>query len=240
MNLQAISYSARGATYTGYLADGARGVRAPGVLVAHEGGGLTDHVKERAAMLAELGCVAFAMDIFGEPPPDLQRGKILLRALRADLQELRGRARAALAVLEHHAHVDPRRLSAIGFCFGGTAMLELARDGADLAAIVGFHAGLDTTRPQDAVAIRGKVLVCLGADDPIVHAEQRAAFATEMTAAGVDWQMHLYGGVGHSFTNREIDSYNYPGFRYHAEADRRSWRAMRDLFQDLWGGDVKC
>ena len=239
MDLEAIAYQAGVKSFTGYLADGSRGKPAPGVLVAHEGGGLTMHAKQRAKMLAELGYVAFAMDIFGEPPPELERGKALLRALRADLLELRARARAALAVLSDRPSVDAARLAAIGFCFGGTTVLELARDGTDLKAVIGFHAGLDTTRPQDAAAIRGKVLVCLGGDDPIVNAAQRAAFAAEMNAANVDWQMHLYGGVGHSFTNQEIDAFGYPGFRYDAAADRRSWRAMRDLLSEALG-DVEA
>jgi dienelactone hydrolase len=114
-------------------------------------------------------------------------------------------------------------------------VLELARSGADIKALVGFHAGLTTTAPEDARAIRGSVLVCLGADDPIVNAEQRAAFCAEMTAAGVDWQMHLYGGVGHSFTNPEIDAWEFPGFAYDAVADARSWEAMRDFFDEVLG-----
>lgn len=196
MTLEPVAYTAGGKSFTGYLADGSKAGRAPGILLAHEGGGLTDHPKERAAMLAEAGYVAFAMDIFGEPPPELERGKTLLRELRADLRGLRARARAALEALRSHPSVDAERLGAIGFCFGGTLVLELARDGAALAGVVGFHAGLDTTRPEDSAAIRGKVLVCLGADDPIVNAAQRAAFVAEMSAAKVDWQMHLYGGVG--------------------------------------------
>lgn len=235
MQIVAVEYEADGRSFTGYLADGSGGERVPGVLVAHEGGGLTDHPKERALMLAKLGYVAFAMDIFGEPPPDLERGKTLLRELRANLAVLRARGRAALEVLRAHPNVDDRRLGAVGFCFGGTTVLELARDGAPLAATVGFHAGLDTSRPEDAARISGKVLVCLGADDPIVNAEQRAAFIAEMSAAKVDWQMHLYGGAAHSFTNRHIDAWNFPGFRYDAVADARSWKAMSDLFGEVFG-----
>jgi dienelactone hydrolase len=111
-------------------------------------------------------------------------------------------------------------------------VLELARSGAELACVVGFHPGLDAT-PGDASAIRGKVLVCAGEKDPVVTAEQRAAFVAEMSAAGVDWQLLLLGGAGHSFTNREIDAYGFPGFACDASADRRSWRAMCDLFRRL-------
>ncbi|HLQ38905.1 MAG TPA: dienelactone hydrolase family protein, partial [Planctomycetota bacterium] len=165
----------------------------------------------------------------------LDRAKAEVRSLRADLPELRARAAAALAVLAAHPHVDRARLAAIGFCFGGTAVLELARSGAALAGVVGFHAGLATSAPEDAKAIRGKVLVCLGADDPVVDAEQRRAFTAEMTTARVDWQLLLFGGVGHSFTNREIDAWQLPGFAYHKDADRRSWQAMRALFDEVLG-----
>jgi len=127
---------------------------------------------------------------------------------------------------------DGHRLAAIGFCFGGTLALELARGGADLKAIVGFHSGLATPRPQDAGAIVGKVLVLIGADDPIIPPEQRSAFEDEMRAGGVDWQLHLYGGVQHSFTNPRANNTGLPGIAYHEPTDRRSWRAMRDLFDE--------
>jgi dienelactone hydrolase len=234
MELQEIVSSEGDRRFTGYLADGSRGRRAPGVLVAHEGG-LTAHTKGRTLMLAELGHVAFAMDIFGEANPTLERARALVQSLRADPATLRRRAAAALSLLRSHPHVDPGRLAAIGFCFGGLTVLELARSGADLACVVGFHAGLTTSTPEDARAIRGKILVCMGADDPVITAEHRAAFAAEMSAAHVDWQMHVHGGVGHSFTNRHIDEWKIPGFAYHAAADQRSWRAMRDLFDEVFG-----
>lgn len=234
MDLQALDYEIGGKPFTGYLADGSGGRRVPGILVAHEGPGLTEHPKERARMLAELGYVAFAMDIYGEKDPPLERAKELVRSLRADLPTLRARANAALDVLRAQPHVDRERIAAIGFCFGGTTVLELARSGAPLAGVVGFHAGLDTTAPQDASAIRGKVLVCIGANDPIVDAAQRSAFVAEMSAAKVDWQLHLHGGAGHSFTNRWIDAWKFPGFAYDADADRRSWQAMRAFFDEVF------
>jgi len=233
MDLEAISYQHDGRTFTGALADGSGGRRVAGILVAHEGPGLTDHTRDRARALAELGYVALAMDTYGEPDPPLERAKELVRSLRADLPTLRARGRAALECLRAHPRVDPAKLAAVGYCFGGTTVLELARSGAELACVVGFHAGLDTTAPQDARAIRGKVLVCQGAADPVIGAEQRAAFAAEMSAAGVDWQMLLLGGVGHSFTNPAIDAFGFPGFAYDAAADRRSWRAMRELLDEV-------
>jgi dienelactone hydrolase len=111
----------------------------------------------------------------------------------------------------------------------------MGRSGADVKAIVGFHSGLATARPEEAVNIKGKVLVCIGAADPIIPAEQRADFEKEMTAAGIDWRLQLYGGVGHSFTNPAIDARNLKGFRYHEATDRRSWNAMIELFNEVFG-----
>ncbi|HET6971518.1 MAG TPA: dienelactone hydrolase family protein [Phenylobacterium sp.] len=234
MDLQPVAYTYGSKTFTGYLADGSGGAPAPGILVVHEGGGLSGHAKDKAAALAGLGFVAFAMDLYGQTGLPLEQARALLMALREDLDELRGRATAALAVLSGHTHVDGQRLGAIGFCFGGTTVLELARAGANLKAVVGFHAGLATSRPAVADAIRAKVLACQGADDPIILAAERAAFEAEMTAAGADWQMLVLGGVGHSFTNPEIDALGFPGFTYGAVADRRSWAAMRALFDEVF------
>jgi dienelactone hydrolase len=186
-------------------------------------------------MLAELGYVAFAMDTFGVAIESMDQAMAQVQALGADRATLRLRARTALDVLRSQPNVDGERLGAIGFCFGGTTVLELARDGADTLATVAFHGGLATPTPEDAKAITGKVLACQGADDPIIGAAERDAFAAEMTAGGVDWQMLLLGGIGHSFTNPAIDAMNLPGFAYHRHADRRSWRAMRELFDEVFG-----
>jgi dienelactone hydrolase len=236
MDLEAISYEASGRGYTGFLADGSRGAPAPGVLVIHEGGGLTGHAKARAAVLAEqLGMVVFAMDLFGAPAAagldDVARLRAIVQELRADVAELRARVAAALAVLAGHAHVDPDRLAAIGYCFGGAAAIELARSGAPLAALAGFHAGV---LPGGDAAIRARVLLCHGADDPAVPAAQIQAFVEGLSAAGVDWQLHLYGGVGHSFTNSEIDAWALPGFRYDSTADARSWAALGQLLGEVF------
>ncbi|MFL6858481.1 MAG: dienelactone hydrolase family protein [Allosphingosinicella sp.] len=232
--LESVDYQANGRFYRGFLADGSGGKPAPGVLVAHEGGGLSGHARERAERLAGLGYVAFALDLFGDQTPSLDDKMALVKSLRADRAELRARVGAAFEFLRGHSHVDPDRLAAIGFCFGGTAIIELARAGAPLKAVIGFHAGLTAAPPEDDRAIRARLLLCLGADDPIVTAEQRLAFAAEMTEAGVDWQLELYGGVGHSFTNEEIDAWGFEGFRYDARADARSWAAMRRLFEEVF------
>jgi dienelactone hydrolase len=233
MHTQDLEYRIDGKRFLGYLADGSNGRKTAGVLVAHEGGGMTGHPKERARMLAELGYVAFAMDTFGEPITSREQAMAVIGSLSNDLATLRRRGRTALDLLKAQANVDPSRTAAIGFCFGGTTVLELARSGADVGCVVGFHSGLQTIAPQDAKNIRCKVMVCLGADDPIIPAEHRNAFVDEMRAGGVDYQMLVYGNAGHSFTNREVDAMNLPGFAYHAPTDQRSWRAMRNFFDEV-------
>jgi dienelactone hydrolase len=222
-----------GVPLTGYLADGSGGRPAPGVLVAHEGGGLGRHTKQRAARLAELGHVAFALDMYGEEDPPLDRAMALGKALRDDRPKLRSRLGAALEILTGQANVDGGRLAAIGFCMGGAAVIELARMGAPLRAVVGFHSGFLPGTAEENEAVAGKLLLCHGADDPIVTAAQRDSFLAEATAAGIDWQLHLYGGVGHSFTNPDIDALNLPGFAYDEAADRRSWQSMLNLFDEV-------
>jgi dienelactone hydrolase len=222
-----------GVALTGYLADGSEGGPAPAVLVAHEGGGLARHTKQRAVRLAGLGYVAFALDYYGEEDPPLERAMELGKALRGDPGTFRARLAAGLDVLTAQANVDPARLVGIGYCMGGAAVIELARMGAPFVAVVGFHSGFVPATPEENAAIKGRLLLCHGADDPIVTAAQRDAFLAEASAAGIDWQLHLYGGVGHSFTNPDIDALNLPGFTYSEAADRRSWQAMLDLFDEV-------
>ena len=235
MKTEDIEYHADGARLVGYLAvDDSKPGQRPGVLVAPEGGGLVDLTRSIARRLAEAGYAAFAMDYYGDGKPLTDMNDVMPRitAFMADPSGIRARATAALAVLAQQPQTDPGRLAAIGYCFGGTTVLELARGGADLKAVVGFHSGLATARPQDASQIRAKVLTCIGALDPIIPPDQRLAFEKEMTDGGVDWRMNLYGGAGHSFTNPGVGALGRPGFEYHAETDRRSWRAMLDLFDE--------
>jgi dienelactone hydrolase len=217
--------------------DDARGGPRPGVLVFPEAFGLGDHARSRAERLASLGYAALACDLHGEgrvyDALDAVMG--LINPLREDPRRTRARARGGLEALLARPEVDPARVAAIGFCFGGTMALELARGGAAIAGAVGFHSGLATVAPEDAKAIRGKVLVCIGADDPGIDAAQRAAFEAEMRAGGVDWQMNLYGGVVHSFTNPAADRLGRPDFaRYDAKADARSWAEMQAFFDEIF------
>jgi len=235
MRTQDIEYRADGVRLVGqYVVDDASSVRRPGILVCHEGNGLTEHTKKIAARLAGLGYAAFAMDYHGDgkPVPDVEAIRPKLVAWMGDPTGIMARAMAALDVLKAQKEVDPGRLASIGYCFGGTTSLELGRQGCDLKAIVGFHSSLSTSRPQAANNIKGKVLVCIGADDPLIPTEQRVAFEKEMNAAGVDWRLQLYGGAGHSFTNPEADSWGRKGFFYDETTDRRSWNAMIELFNE--------
>jgi len=237
MHVEDIEYEVDGVRMIGHLAvDDARPGPRPAVLVAHEGPGLDDHAKGRAERLATLGYVAFALDYHGGGRP-LPPGETMARLgpLMGDPDRTRALGRAGLDVLLAQQLTDPSRVAAIGYCFGGTLALELARAGADLKAVVGFHSGLATTRPLDARNIVGSVLVCIGTEDPLIPAEQRAAFEQEMREAGVDWRMNLYGGAAHSFTNERAGQFGMPGVAFHGPSDERSWRAMLDLFDERFG-----
>jgi dienelactone hydrolase len=236
MQSEEIEYHFDDARYVGHLAvpdgDGLR----PAVLVCHEGPGLTDHARGRADRLAaELGYLAFALDYWGDGKPLAADGMMnKLGALIGDQELTRRRAHAGLDVLLANPRADRTRVGAMGYCFGGTMSLELGRGGADVHAIVGFHSGLSNATPASAANIAAKVLVCIGVDDPIIPPAQRAAFEDEMNAGGVDWQMLLHSGAGHSFTNQLADG-SRPGFQYHEPSDVRSWRAMRGHFAEVFG-----
>jgi len=230
-----IAYQIDGKTYTGYLAGGANGERAPGVLVCHQGGGLTEHARERARMLAELGYVAFALDMYGEVATSMEHAMALIGGLTGDPPLLRKRAAAGFDILKAQAGVDPGRLAAIGYCFGGGVVLEMARVHPELACVVAFHPGLSNQPERDDRKIRPKVMVCAGVLDPLIPPAARERFISLMNAAEADWQLLTYSQAGHSFTDRSVDAFGMPNFFYHAPTDRRSWAAMRDLFDEAMG-----
>lgn len=223
----------------GYLAyDDAVVKKRPGVLVIHEWKGLGPYEKSRAEQLAALGYVAFAADIYGK---GVRPATAELAAAEAgkyrgtDRSLLRSRAQAGLAKLASFSEVDPDQLAVIGYCFGGTAALELARSGAGLRGTVSFHGGLNTPMPADALKIRGRVLVLHGADDPYVPPTEIASFQQEMRLAKVDWQMNYYGGAVHSFSNPNSGNDPSKGAAYHEKADKRSWEAMKQFFVEIFG-----
>ena len=231
------TYEAEGRAFAAELhaPDGA-GARCPGVLVCHAGDGLSDHTRGRARRLAELGYVAIAPDLYGERFADRAAGAAAIGALVADPPRFRGRLVAAFEAMRTQPEVDPGRCAAIGFCFGGTAVLELARAGAEARAVVAFHGGLRTAAPAAAGAVQAAVLALAGADDPFVDAAQRAAFAAEMTAAGADWTLTLIGGAMHGFAHEGVAQ---PGSAHDERADRRGWRAMLDLFAETLGAPAR-
>jgi dienelactone hydrolase len=238
MHVEDVEYEHDGIKMLGRLAydDAHRGSR-PAVLLCHEAPGIDNNVKDRAERLAALGYVAFGLDCHGG-------GRVLelddvmrrLGALAGDVERFRDIGFAGLDVLLAQPQTDRNRVAAIGFCMGGALALELARAGADLKAVVGFHPSLETSRPQDAQNIKASVLVCCGTADPFITREQRQAFEQEMTDGGVaDWRMDVYGGVGHSFTNKAADDVGISGVAYHESADRRSWQTMLSLFEEKLG-----
>jgi dienelactone hydrolase len=234
MQNEVITYEADGLTFKSQLFFEPAAQPRAGVLVFPEAFGLSEHAISRAKRLAGMGYVALACDIHGDGQfiIDLNEAIGKLQPLYADTSRMRARAQSALMALSQRKEADSSKIASIGFCFGGTISLELARSGADIRSVVGFHSGLSTTAPKtDAKASRARILVCIGADDPFISPQERTTFESEMRDAGVDWQMHLYGGTVHSFTNVEAEKRGKPeAMRYSAEADARSWAAMQELF----------
>jgi dienelactone hydrolase len=234
-----VSYHAGATTLKGYLAwdDAIQGKR-PGVLVVHEWWGQNAYARKRADMLAALGYTALALDMYGDGktadhPQDA--GKFS-SAVRKDLPLMKARFNAARDLLASQDTVDPRRIAAIGYCFGGSVVLEMARSGADLAGVVSFHGSLGGLGPVSK-PVTARILVANGADDPFNPPDQIAAFRHDMDAAGVDYQFINYPGAKHSFTNPDATAvgkkFNLP-LEYNADADKQSWQAMQDFLAKVF------
>jgi len=233
-----VEYKQGDAVLEGYLAyDSAGPAKKPGVVIFHQWMGLTAYERMRAEQLAALGYVAFAGDIYGKGirPTTPKEAGAEAGKYRSDIPLLRARTQAALATLRQQPNVIQDKVAAVGYCFGGGAALELARSGADLVGTVTFHGSLATSRPEDARNIHGKVLVLHGADDPAVNRTAVLAFEDEMKAAHVDWEVVLYSGTVHSFTQPMAGNDPSTGNAYNPESDRRSWQAMRDFFTEIFG-----
>jgi dienelactone hydrolase len=237
MRMNDIDYRDDAINCRGFLAyDDTVSDKRPGVLVFHEGLGLGEHIMERARRVAKLGYVALAADMFGNrrQAQDLEDMRGLVGDLRNEPAKLRARARAALATLASLPQVDAGRLCAIGFCFGGSVVLELARDGADLKAVVSFHGVLATKAPALPGKVRASVLVLTGADDPLAPPDHVAALENEMRAAGArDWQVITYGNTHHAFTNPAADGSFLSGTLYNEQSARRSWAAMTGFLEEV-------
>ena len=210
--------------------------RVPGILVVHQWLGLTDYEKQRCRQLAELGYVAFALDIYGKGvrPNNQQEAAKQAGTFKNDRALYRRRLTLGLEQLKAQEGVAKQMIAAIGYCFGGTGTLELARSGADIAGVVSFHGGLDSPTPADGKKIKSKILICHGADDPFVPTNEIEAMKSEFNKAGVDWQMIYYSGAVHSFTQAMAGNDNSRGAAYNANADKRSWAAMQSFFNELF------
>jgi len=235
MQTKDITYQGGGKTLTGYLADGSNGKKTAGILICHQGGGLRDHEKERARMLADLGYVAFCLDMYGEEVKEREDAMRLLNAVSQNQQLWGDRIRAGLDQLKVQPNVDAKRLAAIGFCFGGMTVIEAVRATPELKCVVAFHPGLTHLPEADARPIHGSLLVCAGQKDPLIPDEARNRFFKLMAEAKADLQYINYSQAGHSFTDASVAQFNMPNFEYHEPTDRRSWAAMRDLFDETLG-----
>jgi len=237
LHSEVVEYKQGDVTLEGYLVypQAAKG-KLPGVLVCHQWMGHSDYERRRADETAKLGYVAFALDIYGKgvKPKDPQEAAKTAGGYKGDRALLRARALAGLEVLSKSDRCDPKKLAVMGYCFGGTTALEVARSGAEIVGAISFHGDLSSPTPQDAKKIKAKVVAFHGADDPFVPAPQVAAFEEEMRQAGVDWQLVAYGGVVHSFTLKHAGNDNSTGSAYNEKADLRSWEAYRSFLAEIF------
>ena len=216
--------------------DDARPGRQPGVLVVHEWWGLNDYARDRARQLAELGYVAFAVDMYGKGQvtthPD-QAGA-WMKQVQADVPQWQARALKGLAVLRSQEMVDPDHLAAIGYCFGGATVLQLAYSGADVTGVVSFHGALPLPPQKPARGITAKLLIAHGNADPFLSEEHVRTFRQALDTADLDWQMVIYAGARHSFTNPGADAHGIDALQYDRRADERSWNHMQRFFEELF------
>ncbi len=215
--------------------DAVKGKR-PSILVVHQWKGLGDYEKKRAEMLAQLGYNVFCVDIYGKGvrPSAMKDAAAQAGKYKGDRALLRQRVIAGLGVLTKNEFTDTSKVAAIGYCFGGTTVLELARSGATVSGVVSFHGGLSSPTPDDAKNIKAKVLALHGADDPNVPPAEVAGFEKEMRDAKVDWSLVAYGNAVHSFTHWDAGNDNSKGAAYNEKADKRSWEAMKAFFAELF------
>lgn len=235
---QTLVYNGPGGPFEGVIAyeDEIATLR-PGVLVVPNVRGQKEADNLKAEALARLGYVGFACDVFGQgkrTTPESPDIAVHMNALQADRAQLRDRLAAALATLKAFDRVDPAKTGAVGFCFGGKCVLDMARAGLDFLGGVSFHGVYDRPDYASALPIRPRLLICHGWEDPIAPPDAMVALARELTEGQADWQIHAYGNAGHAFTDHAAVNTNRPGVAYEARADRRSWRAMQDFLADLF------
>lgn len=235
-----VNYSADTTNMKGYFAVNEKSdKKRPGILVIHEWWGHNAHSRERADMIADLGYVAFALDMYGEGKntdhPD--NAGMYMSAVVNNMDLAKARFESALNVLKNHPSVDPEKIGVIGFCFGGTMALNMASAGYDLDAVAAFHAGLQLPIMPDSTGIKAKILVANGADDPMVSSQHVEDFKRVMDAASADYKYVAYEGAVHAFTNKGADAlgekYGIP-LAYNAKADSASWEEMKVLFREVF------
>ena len=232
---QTIEYTQGGQILEGYLSyDDSLGGKRPGLVIVHDWLGNGEYTKMRAEQMAKLGYVAFAADIYGKGiRPTPKDAASIAGKYKNDIPLLRARAKAAFDLLAANPKVDNKKMLAMGYCFGGTTVLEMARSGLPLIGVVSFHGGLSTSSPQDAKNIKAKLLIAHGALDPYVSANEVASFQKEMNDAGVDYQFISYSGAVHAFTIKGAGNDIKTGAAYHEKADQRSFVAMKIFFDEL-------
>jgi len=232
-----ISYRSGDTVMKGMIAyDDASSEQRPGVLVVHEWWGLNDYAKTRARMLAEEGYVAFAADMYG---PDkvtthAEDASGWMKQITANQQAWQKRALAGLEQLKMHSLVDQSKLASIGYCFGGATVMQMAYAGADLDGVVSFHGSLPPASPEQAASIKSRVLIAHGDIDPFIPAERITQFKKALNDAKVDWEMDVYGGAKHGFTNPGADKVGMDALAYNKSADMRSWARMKAFFDEIF------
>ncbi len=234
MTEKTLEYRHEGSVLEAYVCTPAAGRARPAVLIAHAWAGRSGFECDKARALAAAGYVGIAIDLYGKGVlgSSVEENRALMKPFLDNRALLQSRFQAALAAARQDPAVDAAQVAAIGYCFGGLSVLDLARSGAEVKGVVSFHGLLGTPGNTDGRKISAKVLVLHGHDDPMVPVAEVVAFESEMTTAGADWQVHVYGHTLHSFTNPEA---NDPGFgvKYEASADRRSWRSMLNFLEEV-------
>lgn len=234
---KAVEYKQGDTVLQGLIAwnDAAKGKR-PGVLVVHEWWGHNEHARNAARRLAEAGYVGFALDMYGKGKvaKHPEEAEAFMKEATKDPAVIAARFNAALDQLKQDPHVDPEKIAAIGYCFGGGVVLGMARSGADLDAVATFHGSLSTRTPAEKEKVKPRILVLTGASDPLVPPEQVEVFKKEMEAAGAKFEVVSYPGAKHGFTNPDADSHGMHALGYDAEADKKSWAAMLAMFKQVF------
>jgi len=232
-----ISYNDDGVSLQGFLAyDNALKGKRPGVLVVHQWWGLDDYARKRATQLATLGYVAFALDMYGKDKvtDHPEQAKEFSSQVTANVESWRKRALAGLAVLKKQPVTDPSKIAAIGYCFGGSTVQQLAYSGADILGIVSFHGSLIPPTESVLKQTKAKFLICHGASDPFTKPEALQAYITAMNASKIDWKLAIYAHAKHAFTDPDADKHGLAALGYNRTADRRSWEDMKQFLNEIF------